>query len=525
MYSFLRQFQRDEDGATATIIALTLTVLIGFAAAAIDMSYANSTRTELQVTASAAALAGVQQIVDADENGVADNDDWRKGAVEFAYRNMAPSKHGNILGATCGVYDPVGGAVSGSSECSDVKVGNWDPVCALTTQPRDLCFTAWGDPSFDPVNMDLDAVRVLAHRNQDNGNPLGLFLAPAVGLAEQEINVAAIAWATAATGDDCYQRGIIAEEWVDMDSTNTYVDGICIYGDRGVKYQSDNCMQGGYEDGPDAETCGDPIDGPGVEVMTCDATCERGPGAWDEGGGSNLGMEDAKAYGDRDPALAEAAALEGFIGAVEAGYFDNTPPGSWGGEYDYEKFADPNNMIGPVVENSMPATLESGKIYDFRGDTADIPKGDFSDIAIIADVIKLQSDSSLTNAILMAKDEIVIDGDVNNVVIASRNLVKLGSNIVVGDPNVVCPDNITVAIYAQGKFTIQSNTTVANTQLITGYSVDVLDLQSNNNYYGVTIQSNGNINLGSNNFFQGCPTDTLEGPKDLIAGLLVRLVN
>ncbi len=43
--------------------------------------------------------------------------------------------------------------------------------------------------------------------------------------------------------------------------------------------------------------------------------------------------------------------------------------------------------------------------------------------------------------------------------------------------------------------------------------------------YGVTIQSNGNINLGSNNFFQGCPTDTLEGPKDLIAGLLVRLVN
>ena len=125
----------------------------------------------------------------------------------------------------------------------------------------------------------------------------------------------------------------------------------------------------------------------------------------------------------------------------------------------------------------------------------------------------------------MATDEIVIDGNINNVVIASRDLVKLGSNIVVGDPNVNCPDNVTVAIYAQGKFTIQSNTTVANTQLVTGYSVDVLDLQSNNNYYGVTIQSNGNINLGSNNFFRGCPTDTLEGPKDLIAGLLVRLVN
>ncbi len=523
MYSFLRTFYREEDGATAVIIVLSLTVLLGFAAAAIDMSYANATRTELQVTASAAALAGVQQIVDLDpEDGNPDDDEWRKGAVEYAYRNMP--NHGNIVESTCGSYDPVGG-VTGSSECNDIKVGNWDPVCALSTLPRDLCFTAQDDPGFDPLNMDLDAVQVLAHRNQENDNPLGLYLAPAIGLAEQEINVSAIAWATAATGDDCYQRGIIAAEWVDMDSTNTYVDGVCIFGDRGVRYQSDNCMQGGYED-DNPETCGDPIDGPGVEVMTCNGDCERGPGAWDEGGGSNLGMEDAQAYGERYPALAEAATLDGFIGAAEAGFFDNTPPGSWGDEYDYEKFADPDNMIGPVVEYSMPSTgLESGKIYDLRGDTVDIPKGDFRDIAIIADTIKLQSDSNLTNAILMATDEIVIDGNINNVVIASRDLVKLGSNIVVGDPNVNCPDNVTVAIYAQGKFTIQSNTTVANTQLVTGYSVDVLDLQSNNNYYGVTIQSNGNINLGSNNFFRGCPTDTLEGPKDLIAGLLVRLVN
>ena len=183
--SFLRVFSREEQGATATIIALSLFVLIGFAALAIDMSYANSTRTELQVTASAAALAGVQQIVDSNGDGVVDNDDYRTGAVEYAYRNMPLAKHGNIVESTCGTY--TGGAVSGSSECGDIKVGNW----AAATRT----FTPWDDATWEPVNMVLDAVRVRAHRAQANGNPLGLFLAPAVGLAEQDINVSAIAWA------------------------------------------------------------------------------------------------------------------------------------------------------------------------------------------------------------------------------------------------------------------------------------------------------------------------------------------
>ena len=68
MISFLQRFSREEDGVVAMIIGLMLFVFLGFAAAAIDMSYGNSTRTKLQVTASAAALAGVQQITDANGN-------------------------------------------------------------------------------------------------------------------------------------------------------------------------------------------------------------------------------------------------------------------------------------------------------------------------------------------------------------------------------------------------------------------------------------------------------------------------
>jgi len=195
MNSFLMRFSRDENATIATIIALMLFAILGFAAAAIDMSYANSTRTELQVTASAAALAGVQQIVDDNEDGIDDTHQYRRGAVEYVYRNMAASKHGNVVQAACGTYDPASKTVSGDSECSDVKVGYWAPATRT--------FTPWDDPAWDPVTMALDAVRVRAHRSRDNANPLGLFLAPAVGLAEQDINVSAIAWAQGLSHEYC----------------------------------------------------------------------------------------------------------------------------------------------------------------------------------------------------------------------------------------------------------------------------------------------------------------------------------
>jgi hypothetical protein len=184
MNSFLKDFYRDERGAMAAIIALMLFVLLGFGALAIDMSFAGSTRTELQVTASSAAMAGVQSINEADPT----DSEYREAAVEFTYRNMPGAGNGNLVEAACGTYDPVSGTVSGSTECSDVKVGNWAPA---TIPGGRGTFTAHEAAA----GLDLDAVRVIAHRSQANGNPLNLFLAPVVGVAQQDVNVSAVAWA------------------------------------------------------------------------------------------------------------------------------------------------------------------------------------------------------------------------------------------------------------------------------------------------------------------------------------------
>ncbi len=193
MWTYLRRFHSDEDGAIALMFALFLFVLVGFAALAIDMGYSFATRTDLQVTASAAAHAGVLSLTD-DGSGKP-TDDFRLVAVEYAYRNMPFAAHQQILEKVCGDYDEIAGTASGGDTdvCVDVQAGNWNP------DTRQFC--AWDNKEpfncpFDPDTMELDAVYVAAYRSTDadHQNPLNLFLAPAVGLAEISMTVDAIAW-------------------------------------------------------------------------------------------------------------------------------------------------------------------------------------------------------------------------------------------------------------------------------------------------------------------------------------------
>ncbi len=220
---FCRGFWRDQRGAFAVMFVVLLPVLIGFSALAIDMSYAYWTRTQLQHAASAAALAGVLDIDDTlPPFGVPDNDAYRNSAVEIAYTNMSSlGSHGNILDPSCGSFD--GTTVFPGSECADVKAGDWNPDTRT--------FTPWDGAGFDLLLMELNAVKVKARRAEANGNPLKYFLAPVVALAESDINVSAVAWADDDSPLDCYQRGIISNQWVDLDSNNDYTEVICVYGE------------------------------------------------------------------------------------------------------------------------------------------------------------------------------------------------------------------------------------------------------------------------------------------------------
>ena len=103
--------------------------------------------------------------------------------------------------------------------------------------------------------------------------------------------------------------------------------------------------------------------------------------------------------------------------------------------------------------------------------------------------------------------------------------MKIGSKVRLGGPPGTACDPISAAVFSLGKFTIQSDTTFRNAQLVSGYALEEFDLQSDNTYEGVAMQSLGDINLGSDNTLVGCSLSDLAGTIGPSSGLTFRLVH
>ncbi len=183
---------RDTGGVVAIVMAIFLPVLVGIAALVIDMGYAYWTRTQLQHAASAAALAGAGVLLDADENDEPDTNAYRDMAIRYAFKNMKQVKHGAIINTSCGVYDAAGDTIGSGKLCNDVEVGYWLPSPELDFKARYLRDGSF-NPNYDPLTMELNAVKVVTRNANVNGNALKLFLGASVGLAQTDIGTSAVA--------------------------------------------------------------------------------------------------------------------------------------------------------------------------------------------------------------------------------------------------------------------------------------------------------------------------------------------
>ncbi len=172
-------------------MAIFLPVLVVIAALVIDMGYAYWTRTQLQHAASAAALAGAGVLLDADENDEPDTNAYRNMAIRYAFKNMKQAKHGAVINTSCGIYDAVGDTIGSGKLCNDVEVGYWLPSPELDFKARYLDGSF--NPNYDPLTMELNAVKVVTRNAAANGNALNLFLGAAVGLAQTDIGTSAVA--------------------------------------------------------------------------------------------------------------------------------------------------------------------------------------------------------------------------------------------------------------------------------------------------------------------------------------------
>ena len=147
----MRRFIKDASGSVLTVTGLALAAMLASAAIAVDLGYAYVIETRLQGTADFAAMASATELPDEDA--------VRSRAKAYAALNMPAATHGTVLAD------------------SDVTIGNWDDDARV--------FTA----NTAPIN----AVRVIARRSDDNGNPLGTFFGRVLGVTDMNISQMAIA--------------------------------------------------------------------------------------------------------------------------------------------------------------------------------------------------------------------------------------------------------------------------------------------------------------------------------------------
>ncbi len=215
---------RREDGSISVLNVFIVVMMCIFAGIAIDMASLVQARTQLQVTADAAAHAA---IMTRDHNSAATA---RTKALEVADVNMPSSTYGTILQST------------------NVHFGNYDV----------------GTRTFSIDENSRLAVYVQTTRLSDLANPLTSFLLQFVGIPTFDV----VATAVYTSSIPCPGDGWMARNTVDAQSNNNFLDDFCIYSDTGVELNQSNdfelgtkvIMQNGRSDltVPGDDTSGNP---------------------------------------------------------------------------------------------------------------------------------------------------------------------------------------------------------------------------------------------------------------------------
>lgn len=206
MFRFLKSrsvaFAKDEFGSMTALSLVLLVPLLMLAGYAIDTGNVMASRTQLQITADATAHAALLKREFATEA------EAKQSALSVAAQNMPSTIFGAVI------------------EEDDIEFGNWDHVSST--------FTA------DPGSRA--AVRVTAHRLQENGNAVQTFLLKFVGLTEWNLNQSAIFTTYYPT---CLREGFVAEDVVDLQSNNNFSNGFCVHSNSYVSMNSNNYFEPG----------------------------------------------------------------------------------------------------------------------------------------------------------------------------------------------------------------------------------------------------------------------------------------
>lgn len=203
--SRLFRFLASEDG-TMTVGGLIFTVIIlAVGGLAVDVSNAINQRAQLQVTADATAHDALYTL---NNTLTATADDAKAAALALGDYNMPSAVYGTVLTA------------------SDIEFGVWN----RTTR------------SFTPDAASRSAVRVLTHRDTAGGNEVATYLLKFAGFDSWDVRTDSVFETYV---PDCLREGFVAENMVDIQSNNEYLNGFCIHSNDIVSLNSNNYFEEG----------------------------------------------------------------------------------------------------------------------------------------------------------------------------------------------------------------------------------------------------------------------------------------
>ncbi len=190
-------FLEREDGALTAFglfIALSSIVIGGLA---IDVANVMMARTQLQAAADAAAHAALY-VREWEDAATA-----KTAALAVAEVNMPAARFGSLLTA------------------DDIQFGYWD---------RDAQAFQIDPDSKDGVFVDIS-------RLASKGNSVGTYFLRFAGFGSWDVRRGSVFETYIPT---CFREGFVADDIVDLQSNNTYVNGFCIHSNTHVELNSDN---------------------------------------------------------------------------------------------------------------------------------------------------------------------------------------------------------------------------------------------------------------------------------------------
>ena len=200
--AFKRHFSKDEGGAITALNLSFVVVMAILGGVAIDVSSLIQARTQLQVAADTAAHAALY-MRDTQSKDVAKDE-----ALKIASTMMPTGRYGEVLRA------------------ENIHFGTYDKATKAFTVDED----------------SRAAVYVKTDRLSENANPVTSFLLQFIGFNEWDVATTSV-FETYRPG--CLREGFVADDVVDVQSNNGFMNGFCIHSNTHVSANQNNLFEAG----------------------------------------------------------------------------------------------------------------------------------------------------------------------------------------------------------------------------------------------------------------------------------------